>query len=640
MSWEASSMQSKRSFFNRTLFLKNLSRFWPLWGLVSLAGSLVPLYLLLSLLSNPWIQFYARDFANTLYVATIYFVPAFSFAYAALCAMLVWNYLYHPRSVGLMHTLPVDRTCLFVTTALSGLAMMIIPYVIVGALLSLIALCWGFLDIVAVVATSLAVLLMTVTFFGLATFCAMLTGNLFAMPVLYVLLNFLSPMLDILASALTSQFLVGLPAWNGFFNGRFNFLSPFYLYTQLSIESIPGADGYVESYILLGFVPLVLYGLAGLALLALAWLLYRRRPSECAGDVAAFQILRPVFRYGLALLSALSIGQLLYMMLWESLFQPGQYAQAIPMAVCMAAAGVLGWYAASMLLKKSLRVFRGSLPGVAVVCVGAVVLCIGLSMDFFGMERRVPDLKEVASVVVDSYQMDFSCNTDSEPELAQRLIDIHRAVVADLDYLRGDGPQYADQYRWWSITYRLKNGDTLTREYSLPFTKVRTADLGTYDGKMAALLDDPMVIMRRVAVPEGGTLTNVMIYDYESGYREDSLDAAGCQQLYDAILQDAREGGIPSQSLMDRDPPHYDFQMEIEYRTRSDYDGGYRYRYNWVYLYPTMDHTIAVLLEQGYLTQEALDEWDARWEAERLAEQADWNEKWGYDTEYGEIIVP
>ena len=49
MSWEVSSMLSKRSFFNRTLFRKNLTRFWPLWGGAALAGAMVPLYLLLAL---------------------------------------------------------------------------------------------------------------------------------------------------------------------------------------------------------------------------------------------------------------------------------------------------------------------------------------------------------------------------------------------------------------------------------------------------------------------------------------------------------------------------------------------------------------------------------------------------------------
>ena len=36
-------MQSKTLFFNRTLFRKNLTRFWPLWGMATFGGSLFPL---------------------------------------------------------------------------------------------------------------------------------------------------------------------------------------------------------------------------------------------------------------------------------------------------------------------------------------------------------------------------------------------------------------------------------------------------------------------------------------------------------------------------------------------------------------------------------------------------------------------
>ena len=42
-------------------------------------------------------------------------------------------------------------------------------------------------------------------------------------------------------------------------------------------------------------------------MLALAWLLYQKRHSERAGDVAAFRWLRPVFRYGASLLSGLIV---------------------------------------------------------------------------------------------------------------------------------------------------------------------------------------------------------------------------------------------------------------------------------------------------------------------------------------------
>ena len=36
-------MRSKTSYFNPTLFKKNLTRFWPLWGGASALGALAPL---------------------------------------------------------------------------------------------------------------------------------------------------------------------------------------------------------------------------------------------------------------------------------------------------------------------------------------------------------------------------------------------------------------------------------------------------------------------------------------------------------------------------------------------------------------------------------------------------------------------
>lgn len=42
-------MQLKTSYFNGTLFRKNLMRFWPLWGGASLAGALAPLAMLMEM---------------------------------------------------------------------------------------------------------------------------------------------------------------------------------------------------------------------------------------------------------------------------------------------------------------------------------------------------------------------------------------------------------------------------------------------------------------------------------------------------------------------------------------------------------------------------------------------------------------
>ena len=50
MNWEVRTMRSKTSCFNSTLFKKNLSRYWPLWGLGSFGGAMFPLAMLVNLL--------------------------------------------------------------------------------------------------------------------------------------------------------------------------------------------------------------------------------------------------------------------------------------------------------------------------------------------------------------------------------------------------------------------------------------------------------------------------------------------------------------------------------------------------------------------------------------------------------------
>ena len=120
-------MRSKTSCFNSTLFRKNLSRYWPLWGLASFGGAMFPLAMLLELLHNGFRFWSPLETRQAYYTVLSYGVPVISIVYAILCAMAVWSYLYNARSVGMMHTLPVRREGLFVTNVLSGLTMMATP---------------------------------------------------------------------------------------------------------------------------------------------------------------------------------------------------------------------------------------------------------------------------------------------------------------------------------------------------------------------------------------------------------------------------------------------------------------------------------------------------------------------------------
>ena len=89
-------MQSKTLYFNKTLFRKNLMRFWPLWGGASLAGSLAPLAMIMGILHNykNLSEIAVPEMTCMFYEVLAKGVPILSLIYAVLCALAVWHYLY------------------------------------------------------------------------------------------------------------------------------------------------------------------------------------------------------------------------------------------------------------------------------------------------------------------------------------------------------------------------------------------------------------------------------------------------------------------------------------------------------------------------------------------------------------------
>lgn len=640
MSWEVSTMPSKRSFFNQTLFRKHLSRFWPLWGGVSLVGAMFPLYLLLALIQHVEGSITGPEvFREGLYQIAVYFVPAFTCCYAILCVMAVWGYLYNARAVGLMHTLPADRTCLFVTNTLAALAMLLIPFAIVGGMLCLIALVWGFFDLAAVLNTVLAVLFCTLLFTGMATLCAMLTGHAFVLPVFYLLANFLAFLMEMLVTNLANEFLIGISMLED--TGRLSFLSPIIrIYSSFHVSFEHLTDDADPVARLHGLWVVALYALAGAALLAVSWFLYKKRHSESAGDVVAFRWLRPVFRYGVALLSGLTLGRLLYALLWNPLFQRGYYADPVPMGVCLFLGGLIGYYAASMLLAKSRRVFgKKSLPGVGIVALGAAAVCLLVSVDVFGLERRVPAWDEIESVsITDRGVASGPWSAQDDPAQAKALRDFHQAIVEQRAYIRSYVPDWERmETHAFShnvhLTYRLKDGSVLTREYDLWLTEERVAAPGTFDCLLSVFYRDPAVIAGDVRIPEDGSLEDIeVLSDYIDEYCISTSEHAEgsnqeTRQIYAAVQKDAQEGNIPPKDVMQ----FYDgwslpqFYLRINYLEFREEGGGWYYGGGkTVYLAPSMTNTIDTLVELGYVTRTDVARWEedlAQW-GEDLAEMS------------------
>ena len=614
-------MQSRISCFNPTLLRKNLTRFWPLWGLASFVGVLFPLALLLDFIRRgPRAVPSAAEFSNMYYSVVAGALPVVSLGYAILCAMVVWSYLYSARSVSLMHTLPIRREGLFVTNFLSGMAMMLLPYAVTGALCVAISLGYGCFDIGSLLTTILVVIGESFFYFASATFVAFITGNIFALPVLYFLLHFLAVLLDWLISTFAQGFIFG---FNSSYTGVAERLSPTVALmsrvgvdrTYSEIQRYEGTYTYQESVLtavhLDGIWMIGVYALVGMVLLGLAYMMYRRRRSESAGDVVAVGWLRPVFRYGVAALSALLGGQLLYELFWYS-FQSGSYYDLLPMTVCLVVAGVIGYYGASMLLSKSLRVFRRSWIGLGAVVLGCVAVCCALHFDVFGIAARVPETSEVRSVEIDVAGNSYTLYPEEDAALLEQVRALHQAVIADEAYIRDKEtngfipavPAGDYEWTWLWISYH-QGGSAVGRYYSLPLTRERMAARDTYDALLDQLVNSTEMKAKRLHLDdshyqvEGGSL---YVEKTAMGYDLSDREAAA---ILEAVGRDMAAGNWGTYDWFAAGQGQgLAVQLDLRFSgSGEDWRGT-----DWinVVLWPEMTETVACLQELGLISQSDL----------------------------------
>ena len=640
-------MQLKISCFNKTLFRKNLTRFWPLWGMASFVGILFPLVLFTEL--SRGIRLEPLEMTEVYYNVVAYGVPIVSLFYAVLCAMAVWHYLYAPRSVGMMHTLPITRKGLFLTNFLSGMAMMLIPYAAAGGLAILFSLLYGFFEPVGILLTIAAVAAESLFYFASATAVAFITGNIFALPVLYFIFHFLAVIMDFMVSTFSTGFLFGLERE---YNGVVEFLSPtVYLLSKVRVsaeyKSVPdptntyAVRNELSSVTLENGWVIAIYAAVGVVLALCAWMLYNRRRSESAGDVVAVGWMKPVFRWGVTVCCALLGGQGLYLMF----LQTDSY-RVLPMTVCMVVAGIIGYFAARMLLAKSLRVFKGSWKGIAVLTVLSAALCLGLDTDAFGVESRVPRISEVQEVEVRLADNTYYFYPGAQDELLEEVRALHAAIAADADYIEAfdmsyyrstddkrpmDYEETISRYNYFNITYRLKNGAEVSRRYTVPLTRDRMAQEGTYDHLMDQLVNGEAMKAKRLHFGDDAfTLVSGYIWTHSSGSYDFSTREAAL--IHDAVHNDLLAGNWGEHDFFTRsDGGYYDMNLEFQFMRPDQKDGHSRYDHIYINVHPGMVNTVRCLVEMGVVTAE-----DLKTNAELYPERYE-NQNYQVWEKYGEL---
>ena len=420
-------MPSERTFFNKAIYKRALSRFW----IIGAAYAVVLCFL--TLMCG---QYFNSEFTEMSEYVSYSILTNLTrreivaaAAAAVVMAIAVHGWMFRKTSAAYIAALPVTREALLISSMLAALTLLILPCII-AMLVSLLLYggagspCTPYL-----LCSAVAVVLMNIAFFGLASFCTVFTGNAAVLPALYVIALYGFVGIEVVTRYIAEFLLFGVrgTGW------ELAILSPLYYFF----------NNYVGSYSYA--IPLTaIYAAAGVILAGLAVIFFRRRRMEAAGETVAVPALRPLFRWGLAAVGALGMALLIL----KTVFDVGAYgagnrgtpARVAILLLAMLFGAAVGWFGAEALMRKTLRVFDRHWKGLGVFCALLCALVIGCELDVFGVERYQPEVDEIGYAAVNGWG-EYDETRIMQPENLEALLSLQKDIIANKKaYERQQGP--------------------------------------------------------------------------------------------------------------------------------------------------------------------------------------------------------
>lgn len=608
-------MPSERTFFNKAIYKRALSRFW----LIGAAYAAVLCFL--TLMCGRYFNFDTKEIAEYVSYSILSNLTRREIVAAAAAAVVmavaVYGWMFRKTSAAYIAALPVTREALLISSLLAGLTLLILPCIIAMLVSLLLYGGAGPLWTPYLLCSAAAVVLMNIAFFGLASFCTVFTGNAAVLPALYVIALYGFVGIEVVTRYIAEFLLFGVrgTGW------ELAVLSPVYYFS----------NNYVGSYS--HAIPLTaIYAAAGVILAGIAVIFFRHRRMEAAGETVAVPALRPLFRWGLAAVGALGMALLIL----KTVFDVGAYgagnrgtpARVAILLLAMLFGAAVGWFGADALMRKTLRVFDRHWKGLGVFCALLCALVIGGELDMFGVERYQPKADEIGYAEVYGWG-EYTPKRIMQPENIEALLSLQKDIVANKK-------AYESQRGFntfpLTIEYYDTNGKLLARrvyayivnEY-VPYVTGGDETVGFITGndcisrnirQYEELLNSRELMEQRAIFPRDRSQTAVFYatiqwFDSDSPVQQSlTLTAEEFWELYDTcIVPDLRDGNIGGAKVIQDE----DFYRTIEpiyinaTGVHTNSNGEYVYDYYTVRPLTTSARTNAWLRSHG-VTVETLGE--------------------------------
>ena len=579
-------MKSRTSFFNGTLYRKNLTRFSPVWAVYSIV-----LFLYFSVIAGMG-SHYVRclngaDMAICMSVINL--------IYAGVLGITLFGDLFNTRHCNMLHAFPLRRETIFFTNLASSFTFALVPNLII-ALISLPFMGSGWL---VSAGWFLAGFLTFLFYIGCALLAVMLTGNRLGFMAVYVLLNFLSLLFLWFGKTIFMPLLFGIripqepfllfcPTYNILYQG--NLVDVKLKGLDTMGEYIQFASSESEFTVTLGYGwgYVAICAVIGVALMALALVLYRKRKLETAGDFIAVKVIEPIF------LVLFTLGMGGFFQLYSDMF--GYSSQYVFLGMGL----IVGFFGCLMLLQKTTRVFSlKSFRNFGIFAATLAVLLLVTKLDPLGLTRKIPDSEDIVSVQVGQTYASVDHMWDeivlTDPEDIEIIRSVHEFAIND------DERHYSEDgnniyYLDIGIDYTLTNGKILSRYYSIPVGTKAADDLRPIFSRIECVAH--MTEEEFLALEDGV----YMIYADDTNLtinQNSDIDVAG---LLEAILADFESGAMVQYTEYhietDEDGQYLkeNHYLEIGYTTPDGVSSGI-----WLSVYDECVNTIAWMAENNIL---------------------------------------
>ena len=549
-------MTSKISCFDRAVFRRALKKTAPVWILYTLYELLLPLRLFSFCrgVSSCTDDFLVQIEKTILGYARIN-ASLLPFLLGGLLAWVLFFWLFRAGTAYFYAALPVRRETLFLTNYLTGLLLCAAPALLSSLLLWAVGAGFGAAVFVPAMQVFAATMLGFLLFFSFAVLVCCVVGQMAAMPIVYVILNFTFFVLEAIVRHLLFTFVYGMPY------SQSSTMQSFALHATPVLGLLQGGfrvmtdwaerDGmyYMElNPRLEGWGYLGALAALGLVFALCAFLLLKHREMERSGDVIAVGWLRPVALYVFTIGCALVLGAAM-----AELFSSNTADNFWYVLLFLFVGAFVGYFAGKMLLQKTLHVFRSGWLGLGACCLALLLAFGAAEFDLFGYSRYLPERSAVQAAGLTHYQSN-GLYTTQDDAFIQDVLNLHTAAVSEKSkqehrrHAYQLGTDYTEQFY---ITYRMTDGTLTERYYSIVYSEADLEDPDSLISRFSALYNSPGSVLIRTGFDTPRTEKNVLSCYVSSFDTGESLELTGrdAWRVYTACLDDINAGLLGAEDV-------------------------------------------------------------------------------------------